>query len=237
MPDLADASIETIISVGPLDGLAQWLSTMQMPTLRRIVALSSMSVVVKADSDDPAERSMAARLADAEAAVVTFCRSNAVAYVLLRPTLIYGAGVDRSISALARFGQRWHLFPSVRGATGLRQPIHADDVAAACIGASSIDPSPALSLAVGGGEQLSFAAMLARTRASIAAPTIPIAVPLSLARIGLRVLRLHPRWRHLHDGLIDRLCVDQIVDNAPASLLLSWHPRAFMPTSTSARSE
>lgn len=237
MPDLASAPIDTIVSVGPLDGLAQWLSTTQIPALRRIVALSSMSVVVKAASQDPDERAIAARLADAEAAVIAFCRSNDVACVLLRPTLIYGAGLDRSISALARFGQRWRVFPSIPAATGLRQPIHADDLAAACIASSSIDASPALVLAVGGGEQLSFAAMLSRTRASLSMRTIPIPVPLALARIALRALRLHPRWHHLHRGLIDRLCADQVVDNGPASQLLSWQPRGFTPKSATALSK
>ena len=228
MPELADAHIETIYSVGPLDGLARWLSVAKLPGLRRIVALSSMSVVVKADSADPAERALASRLRRAENDVIASCQSKAVACVMLRPTLIYGAGVDQSVSALARFGQRWHVFPVIPGATGLRQPIHADDLAVACMAAASTAAITAKIFAVGGGEQLSFADMLGRIRASIPTRTIPLPVPLGLSRIALRWLRLHPRWRHLQDGLIDRLQVDQIVDNGPVCRDLHWQPRGFL---------
>lgn len=229
MPDLVDANIETIYSVGPLDGLAQWLCGARLPALRRIVALSSMSVEVKADSSDGKERALASQLRHSENEVIAFCQANAVAGVLLRPTLIYGAGVDRSVSALLRFGHRWRLFPVISGATGLRQPIHADDLAAACISASSTAAIPTKTLAVGGGEQLSFADMLGRIRASLAVRTIPVPVPLMLARTALRLLRLHPRWRYLSEGLIDRLQVDQIVENGPACRDLHWRPRSFLP--------
>ena len=229
MPDLADANIETIYSVGPLDGLARWLGAVRLPVLRRIVALSSMSVEVKADSSDAMERALAVRLRRAENEVIAFCQSNAVACVLLRPTLIYGAGVDRSVSALARFGQRWRVFPTISGATGLRQPIHADDLAAACIAAASAATNTAKIFAVGGGEQLSFADMLRRIRANLGVRTMPAPIPLVLARSALRLLRLHPRWRYLREGLIDRLQVDQIVDNGAAFRELHWRPRRFMP--------
>ena len=229
MPNLADAHIETIYSVGPLDGLARWLDVAKLPGLRRIVALSSMSVEVKAGSSDPSERALASRLRRAENDVIAFSQSKAVACVVLRPTLIYGAGVDQSVSALARFGERWHVFPMIPGATGLRQPIHADDLASACIAAALIAAIPAKIFAVGGGEQLSFADMLGRIRGGISTCTIALLVPLGLARIALRLLRLHPRWRHLRAGLVDRLQVDQIVDNDPACRDLHWQPRSFLP--------
>ncbi|MEO6075772.1 MAG: hypothetical protein ABIP56_03095, partial [Dokdonella sp.] len=147
----------------------------------------------------------------------------------LRPTLIYGGGADRSISQLARAGERWHVFPTIPGATGLRQPIHADDLAAACVTAMEIAGQAPKILRLGGAEQLTFAAMLSRTRRSLPIWTFPVHVPLQLARLAMRLLRLLPRWRHLDQGLVNRLRQDQIVDNEPAMRELEWQPRKFEP--------
>lgn len=229
MPNLSEARVQSIYSVGPLDGLSTWLCAARLPSLQRVVALSSMSLEVKAHSSDPAERELATRLAIAERDVIDFCRRHDVACVVLRPTLIYGGGSDRSLSLLAEAGERWRVFPSIPGATGLRQPIHADDLAAACVAAMAIAGRLPKVIRVGGGEQLTFGAMLARTRRSLPGLTIPLWIPLRLARVLLRLLRWLPRWRHLDQGLVDRLQDDQIVDNALAIRELAWHPGKFEP--------
>ncbi len=185
VPDLGDARIHSIYSVGPLDGLAQWLRTARLPVLRRVVALSSMSLEVKAQSNDPAERDLAARLASAEHDVIDFCSDRGIACVVLRPTLIYGGGSDRSLSLLAKVGRRWRLFPSIPAASGLRQPIHANDLASACVAAMEIAGQPPKIVRLGGAEQLTFAAMLSRTRAGLPVWTIPVRIPVQLARLAL----------------------------------------------------
>ncbi len=229
VPDLAEAKIHSIYSVGPLDGFARWLRNSNLPSLRRVVALSSMSLEVKAQSSDPAERDLAVRLVSAERDVIEFCIGRDIACVVLRPTLIYGGGLDRSLSLLASAGQRWHMFPSIPGATGLRQPIHADDLAWACVSAMEIAGQTPKIFRLGGGEQLTFAAMLSLTRKGLPSWTIPVHVPLQLARLAMRLLRLLPRWRHLDQGLVNRLRQDQIVDNEPAMRELEWQPRKFEP--------
>ncbi len=227
VPDLSTAQINSIYSVGPLDGFARWLRTSDLPSLRRVVALSSMSLEVKAQSSDLAERGLAVKLAGAERDVIDFCSGRDIACVVLRPTLIYGGGSDRSLSLLAKLGQRWHLFPSIPGATGLRQPIRADDLASACVAAMEIDSQPPKIFRVGGAEQLTFSAMLSRTRVGLPVWTIPVHIPLRMAQLALRLLRLLPLWRHLDQGLADRLQQDQIVDNEPAMRELGWQPKEF----------
>ena len=229
VPDLSEWPIRRVYSVGPLDGLAQWLHSARLPSLQRVVALSSMSLEVKANSSDPAERELAALLASAEQKVIDWCSSRGIACTLLRPTLIYGGGSNRTLGLLGRVGQRWRVFPSIPGATGLRQPIHADDLASACMSAMSSTASLPAIIRVGGGEQLSFASMLARTRDSLPRWTIPVRVPMRLARFSLRTLRYLPRWRHLEQGLVDRLEHDQTVDNSEAMRELGWHPGKFDP--------
>lgn len=226
MPAL-DARIETLFSLGPLDGLAGWLPRSTLPNLRRVIAISSMSAIVKADSSDAVEKALAARLRAAEDATISWCSKAGVEVVVLRPTLIYGAGIDRSLSALATAAKRWHLFPSIPGATGLRQPIHAEDLSTACLAASRLGGSAPRIYAVAGAEALSMGEMLSRVRSELPFPTLPVPVPLAMAKMALAGLRLIPRWRHLRPGLVDRLLVDQSVDISPARRDLGWSPRRF----------
>src|SRR5258706_10270662 len=69
-----------LISAGPLDGLAAWLEREPNAlSCERLVAFSSTSASVKAESDDPQERALAARLAAAEGALAQWCEARAVA--------------------------------------------------------------------------------------------------------------------------------------------------------------
>ena len=227
MPDLSGLALETVFSAGPLDAFAAWLEKSPLPALRGVVAISSMSAVVKASSPDPAERELSRRLLAAEQSLRDECARRRVGVVILRPTLIYGSGVDQSLAALARFGRRWRLFPSIPGAHGLRQPVHADDVAAACVAASRLPARNASPYSLGGGERLSFGAMLEHVRQGLPVRTLPVRIPLGVAAFALHCLRLLPRWRHLRPGLLTRLQSDLVVDLAPAQRDLEWTPRRF----------
>src|SRR5882724_10751919 len=114
--DLNDQSIhwpqaEMAISLGPLDAFVTWLQRNPATTLRRIIALSSMSAESKRDSIDPRERALAERLRAAETMLMGIATERGVACTLFRPTLIYGAGTDRSLAPIARFARRWRVLP------------------------------------------------------------------------------------------------------------------------------
>ena len=91
---------EEIISVGPLDAIVHWLSCIETPQLRTLVALSSMSVESKRDALDPQERALASRILAAESQLIALCDKRKIRWTILRPTLIWGAGMDRSLTPL-----------------------------------------------------------------------------------------------------------------------------------------
>jgi nucleoside-diphosphate-sugar epimerase len=212
---------ESVICVGPLDQFVAWLERAQTPALRRVVALSSMSADSKRESLDPAERELAQRLASSEQRLTWHCDAGGIAWTVLRPTLIYGAGVDRSLSPIARWARRTRLFPTLAQASGLRQPVHADDVAAACVAALTGEASGRI-LPLGGGERLSYAAMLDRVRAGLGCATVPLPLRINLLRF---VTRITGRG----GGMVQRLTRDLVADNAAAQSLLGWSPRTFHP--------
>lgn len=221
--------VDAVYSLGPLDGFSAWLERTALPGRPRIIAIGSMSAISKQGSADPAERALAATLQRAEQRLVASAERNGLAWTLLRPTLIYGAGIDRSLSLIARRASRWRLFPRLLGATGLRQPVHAEDLAEACLASASATVTGRV-FDLGGGERLSVSAMFARVHASL--PRFALAVPLPLAAAGMALAcaRLHPRWRGIHHGALGRLREDLIAEDDAARELIGWSPRRFAPT-------
>jgi nucleoside-diphosphate-sugar epimerase len=140
-----------------------WLLPPQLPALeqagvQRLVCFSSTSMLAKAASPSAEEREIARVLAAAEAAVA----AGAIPWTLLRPALIYGLGLDRNVTAAAGFIRRWHCFPLGGPGKGLRQPVHADDLAAAALAALDLPAAEGGSFNLGGGETLSYRQMIQR---------------------------------------------------------------------------
>lgn len=223
LPDAvpALAATDALISLGPLDAFAAWLERTPPAGVVRVVAISSMSAESKRDARDADERALAARLREAEQRLAARCDALGAAWTVLRPTLIYGAGMDRSLTPLARRALRWRVFPLPAG-SGLRQPVHAEDVALAVLAALDRPQSAGQVIPLGGGERLTAAAMFARVRAALPVATLPLSIPRTALRgVALVLPRLH--------GPLTRLDRDLIADNAAAERLLGVAPRPFAP--------
>lgn len=220
--------LDTVYSLGPLDGFSAWLERTTLQGRPRIVAIGSMSAISKQDSADPAERALAATLQQAEQRLIASAERHGLAWTLLRPTLIYGAGIDRSLSLIARRASRWRLFPRLLGASGLRQPVHAEDLAEACLASASASSTNRV-FDLGGGERLSVSTMLARVHASLPRFALAVPLPLAAAGIALAFARLHPRWRGIHYGALDRLREDLVAEDSAAREQFGWSPRRFEP--------
>lgn len=204
----------------PLTALAAWIESGALPGLRRVVATSSMSADSKQASPVASERALSQRLRDGEAALARACERRGIAWTMLRPTLIYGAARDRSLTPLAQRAARWRVFGLPAG-KGLRQPVHAEDVAAAVLRALDGGALGRV-LPIGGGERLPAADMFARVRTSLPLATVPLPVPALAIRMGARLL---PPLR----GPLTRLSQDLVADNAALERLLDVHPRGFHP--------
>lgn len=224
--------VDAIFSLGPLNGFARWIEHADLHGHPRLVALGSMSVVSKRHSTDAAERQLAATLHQAEIRLRDAASQKQLDWTLLRPTMIYGAGLDRSLSPLARIGMRWRVFPRIDSATGLRQPVHAEDLADACLSAVQTPRACQQVLDLGGGERLSFSEMLERVRASLPRRSLGIALTPGVLRAMLGILRIHPRWRGMKPQVLERLGTDLVADDQRARELLDWSPRGFGPVAS-----
>ncbi|WNL47176.1 NAD-dependent epimerase/dehydratase family protein [Dyella sp. BiH032] len=213
--------LSAIVSFGPLQGVADWLLGAGLEGTPRVIATSSMSAESKRESEVPAERALARQLRDAEEALATICERRGLAWTVFRPTLVYGAGLDKSLTPIARRAMRTRVFP-LPGGRGQRQPVHADDIAQAVLAALETPAAAGKVIPLGGGERLSAGEMFARVRRSLPITTLPIPLPGWLLRLGRHAV---PRLR----GPVSRLESDLIADNSALQQLLGLAPRPFHP--------
>lgn len=223
LPDAVPAlpPLSAILSFGPLQPFVDWLANTPLVDAPRVIAISSMSAETKRDSSVPSERATSQQLRASEAALAAACDHQSCAWTVLRPTLIYGAGMDKSLTPIARRAMRTRLFPLPRGG-GLRQPVHADDIAQAMLAALDCPAAAGRILPMGGGERLSAGEMFARVHRSLPQTTLSVPLPAWLLRLGRHAL---PRLR----GPLSRLNADLIADNDELRRLLGINPRPFRP--------
>lgn len=218
--------LDTLLSLAPIWVLPQYLERLTSCRLTRIVALSSTSRYIKAQSSDPQERALAQRLISAEDYIQAWALQRGIDCIILRPTLIYGLGRDKNISEIAHFIRRAGFFPLIGGGTGLRQPVHADDVVQACMAALKPDAKPG-SYNLSGGEELSYRTMVVRIFQAQGLPVRMLPIPAALLRLGIRLICGLPRYRHLSPALVTRMNQDLVFDHSDANLQLSFSPRPF----------
>ena len=222
LPGAADG-VTSACSFAPLDVLAQWVESGTAPKLERVVATSSMSAESKQASPVAAERAISLRLREGEAALARACDRRGITWTIFRATLIYGAARDKSLTPLARRAARWRVFGLPAG-SGLRQPVHAADVAMAVVHALDGGAGQRV-VQIGGGERLTAIAMFERVRDSLPARTLALHIPAPLVRAGARCI---PLLR----GPLTRLQQDLVADNTDLEHLLDVHPRGFHPDHT-----
>jgi nucleoside-diphosphate-sugar epimerase len=224
--NMAPTGVSFLIHLAPLPLLARVLPGAP-DSLQRVVAIGTTSVFTKSASVSPKDRQLVEDQRRAEEGLVTFCAARGAAYTLFRPTLVYDGRRDKNVARIAQLMRRLHFFPVTAPGRGLRQPLHADDLAAACVAALQSRGSRAYQLA--GGETLSYRAMLERIFRSLGMRPRVLPLPLALYRLAIATARLLPRYRGLTPEVADRMNQDMVFDYAEAARDLDFRPREFMP--------
>lgn len=224
-PSAWHASIPHWIAVCPLWAVPEHFALLESAGAKRLVALSSTSRFTKRDSAAAAERAIAARLAAAEEEVLDWAQTRGIAATILRPTLIYDGIHDRNVTAIANFIRRFGFYPVAGAATGLRQPLHADDVAAACQAAIGCDGLRD-TYEISGGETLPYHEMVRRIFVWLGRPPRLAGIPLPLVRAALPVANLLPGLASMATMAV-RMNEDLVFDHAAAARDFGFEPRPF----------
>jgi hypothetical protein len=162
------------ISFGPIWLLAPFLEHLacqhpeRLAGFRGLIACSSSSAITKRFAANRFDRELVARLSAAETQLLAICRRLQVPCRILQPTLIYGQvgpHGDRNLSKLLQLLRRLPCLP-LPAETGLRQPIHASQLAAVALHVaeqlrgSGCDLSLPERITLGGDTTLTYAAMI-----------------------------------------------------------------------------
>lgn len=230
--------VEAIFSCGPLDAFGRWYVNSDV-VARHVVAFGSTSVDTKRGSADAYERDLATRLREGEAALFAGAQTRGAAATVLRPTLVYGAGRDATLSRIAHLAQRWGRFPLPRNATGLRQPVHVDDLATAAYACLDSTASHGRAYALPGGETLAYRDMVARVLAALRPAPRLLQLPSPVFNLALLAAQASGRATGLGAAAVRRMRTDLVFDAVPAQRDLAYAPRLFRPTAEmfQARSE
>jgi len=173
-PSFEESSPSVWVSFAPIWLFAPFLNQLvtsypdRLFGLRGVIACSSSSAITKRFAFNRFDRELLARLSGAEDQLLATCRSLQVPCRILQPTLIYGqVGPygDRNLSMLLQLLRRLPCVP-LPAETGLRQPIHASQLATVALHigdqlcGSGCDPTLPERISLGGDTTLAYAAMI-----------------------------------------------------------------------------
>ncbi|MES2670625.1 MAG: nucleoside-diphosphate sugar epimerase [Pseudomonadota bacterium] len=222
------SQVQTIFSCGPLDHFAQWYARTPVPA-PRIVAFGSTSIDVKRGSADADERDLAARLREAERVLFETASARGAAATVLRPTLVYGAGRDRNLNRIAQVARRFGRFVLPRDAIGLRQPVHAHDLADAAFHCIDAEASFGRPYALPGGETLAYRDMVARVLAVLTPAPRLHEVPSPVFNVVLAAAHAAGFALDFNEAAVARMRSDLVFDPADAQRDFGYSPRDFKP--------
>jgi len=226
--NVACQECQYLLCAGPLKLARKFLQT--GGRFQTAVIFSSSSVESKQESDNPEENSQVRGMRALESELHSRAGERGIKLVIFRPTLIYGCGLDSNISRLASWIRRFGFMPLNGSAKGLRQPVHANDLASAATTALlSEDALPGV-LNLVGGETLSYAEMVSRLFTALGKPPRLLRMPQWLFVFLVGFANLLGIGGGINTEMVRRQGVDLVFDDQQARDLLNYKPRRFAPT-------
>jgi nucleoside-diphosphate-sugar epimerase len=219
--------LDVVFATAPVGRVADAVPVLAAAGMKRLVVFTSTSIETKWDTPDPDERAFIRDWGAGEARAIAACAAHGVGCTVLRPTLIYLEGRDGNVSRIAGLIRRFRFFPLMAGGEGLRQPVHADDLAAASVAAAARPHAIGKTYNLPGGETLSYREMVGRIFDGLGLPRIIVPVPDWAWRMILPVaVKVLPG---LSVTMATRMAKNMTFDVGPAAAELGFQPRRFQP--------
>ena len=228
-PTMPWPPVDALMHIAPLRLLPALLPGFLAKGGRRVVCFGTTSRYSKAVSGDAKEQAFAAEQIAAESRVAELCEAANAAWTVFRPTLIYGAGMDRNVTVIARLIRRFSVFPLFGEASGKRQPVHADDLAAACVAVLAEPKTFNSAYDLAGGETLTYREMVERIFVAEGRTPRFLPVPLAAFRAAMWCVSCIPRFKDFNGEMARRMNEDLVFDFADAARDFGFAPRNFAP--------
>jgi nucleoside-diphosphate-sugar epimerase len=222
-----DGKASCLFHVAPLWLLPSLLGELPAWGVARVVAFGSTSRFTKAGSTSARERDVASRLARAEDDLAARSRDLGLSWTLFRPTMIYGRGRDRNVSSVARFVGAAGFFPLVGDARGRRQPVHAEDLALACVQVLDNTRTHGRAYDLAGGTTLTYREMVEAIFRGLGRTPRLVPVPRAVLAAALAAASWLPGLGHLTPEMAGRMEEDLVFDTTAAADDFGYSPRPF----------
>lgn len=220
--------IANCIYIPPLWTLPEYFTALESVGVERIVVLSSTSIFTKANSENCQDKNTSKKLKEAEELLRAWASERKISCTILRPTMIYGGKNNKNIITISKLIKKIGIFPTVGEASGLRQPVHYEDLSEACILALENQKTAIDEYNLSGGEILTYKEMVTRVFRAMKRKPRFIRLPTYLFKFGIDCLRILPKFNYLTNGMADRMNLDMIFDHSDATEKLGFHPRLFI---------
>ena len=220
---------DMMIHLAPLVTLPRLVPSFAAHGGKRLIAFGSTGRYSKSRSEDAREQAFVTQTAEAESIVAGLCEKYGIAWTIFRPTLVYGAGMDRNITLIAELIRRYRCFPLLGSSRGLRQPVHAADLAEACRLALCNPATFGKAYNLSGGETLSYRDMVRRIFVAQNMKPRFVRVPLLFFRFAMWSLSRIPRYRDFNPQMARRMNEDLVFDHSEAARDFGFAPRRFQP--------
>jgi nucleoside-diphosphate-sugar epimerase len=207
--------------------MAAALSSLSCASLTRVVAFTSTSIVTKAESEIGTERESIRQWAEGEQQLIVACERLGIQWTVLRPTMIYDEGRDANITRLSRLIERFRFMPLAGSGSGLRQPVHAEDLAGGALAAAASPTAANKIYAVPGQDTITYHEMVGRIFDGMQRRRRIVPVPPPLWRAAFAMAR--PFISNANVAMGNRMSKDMIFDPTPAKQDFGWNPRGFRP--------
>jgi nucleoside-diphosphate-sugar epimerase len=219
--------VEFVIHLAEMTLISKVLDSLN--NVKRVIALSSTSAISKINSKNIKDRDLAIGLQLAEKDFIDNCHDDHISWTIFRPTLIYGAGIDQNVAFISRFIEKYSFFPILGEGNGLRQPVHACDLAKACLLSMENKKTFKKTYNLTGAETIKYIDMVRKISQSLNKKVIIIKIPKYIFYIVIKVLNLLPKYKHLTTGMVDRLNADLCFDSAESKNDFNYKPNRFSP--------
>lgn len=222
------ASITHVISVAHIWSFNDILRPLTTCSLEKIVCISSTSIFTKKDSPSVDDIALVNKLEQGEITAQKICAEKNTDLTILRPTIIYGHGTDRNIAEIMRLIRRFHFFPLLGKAEGMRQPIHLEDVSSACVLAALSDQTKNKNYNITGSETLSYKKMIEKIFLAIGKKPVFVHVPVFVIKFLISAIKKIPKYKNWDVEMANRMNQDLVFDSQQAKNDFDFSPRGFV---------
>lgn len=187
------------------------------PDIARLVVIGSTRYLTKFPDRKAREVGDAAR----------FLKESKLPWVMLHPTMIYGAQGENNVQRMATIIRRFHVVPLPNGGSALIQPVHVDDVVQAVVAAATGKEPDGRTIHLAGPAPATYKAFLEAIADAAGTWVRVVPLPLPLLHVLAVLTRLVPGVPSITGAEVKRLLEDKDVDTHDMVRLLGVTPRSL----------